>query len=426
MQSQSRPSAGVRVTDSAGAANQARPNLSLLKSKIRRSESGKNVLSSSMSSTTTSSVASAYDEEDGSSFGGGGGVDPVGDIRRSGRRSAPNQQSSHSGGGSNAYNNSNGEYTSSTAPNGSRNNPCNGQTRQQQKQSAYGSQSQYEEPEQAPQQQQQQQYGSRSRQQQQPAHQPPPQHHQQQQQQQAKRNVADSRFDDDPNAFGPGAFPSGGDDDGAPPADSGEQIQCPDCGRRFNPLPFSKHAKICAKVFLQKRKVFDSSQMRIAAVGDPELEKLAAQAKKDAAKQAARDKKAAAAGASAASAAANSKRAAASAAAAAPAAAQGGGGDSSWRDKSSAFRDAMKAARQYSQAVAQGKPLPPPVASAPDPSLVPCPHCHRSFNAKAADRHIPQCQNIRAKPTMLKRGAGGGGGVNGSTTAAPKGRSGKF
>ena len=28
----------------------------------------------------------------------------------------------------------------------------------------------------------------------------------------------------------------------------GEQIACPDCGRKFNPGPFEKHVKICAKV----------------------------------------------------------------------------------------------------------------------------------------------------------------------------------
>ena len=44
------------------------------------------------------------------------------------------------------------------------------------------------------------------------------------------------------------------------------------------------------------------------------------------------------------------------------------------------------------------------------------------FNEKAAERHIPVCTNIRAKPTMLKRGLGGGGGVNG-TVAATKNNS---
>jgi hypothetical protein len=85
----------------------------------------------------------------------------------------------------------------------------------------------------------------------------------------------------------------------------------------------------------------------------------------------------------------------------------------------------MKAAREFAKAKAEGKPLPPPVASAPDPSLVPCPHCGRTFNQKAAERHIPQCQNIKAKPSALKRGAGGGGGVNGTLSAtSAKGKKG--
>ena len=67
----------------------------------------------------------------------------------------------------------------------------------------------------------------------------------------------------------------------------------------------------------------------------------------------------------------------------------------------------MKAARQVTVAIAEGKPLPPPIISAPDPSLIPCPHCNRRFNEKAAERHIPQCQNIIAKPSKLKRGSGG-------------------
>ena len=190
------------------------------------------------------------------------------------------------------------------------------------------------------------------------------------------------------------------------PADDGPQQQCPDCGRKFNPIPFQKHIKICSKVFMQKRKTFDSMKMRVK--DDPELAKAAAQAKKDEARQ---------------------NRAAARGAAKAPtekpiqAKGTGGGGGGAgggekWRNQSEAFREAMRAARQVTKAIASGAPLPPPVASAPDPSLVPCPHCGRRFNAKAADRHIPQCQNIKAKPSRLQRGAGGGGGVNGKMAAA--------
>lgn len=41
--------------------------------------------------------------------------------------------------------------------------------------------------------------------------------------------------------------------------------------------------------------------------------------------------------------------------------------------------------------------LPPMEPSAPDPSLVPCPHCGRRFNQTAGERHMKHCQNIRAK-----------------------------
>lgn len=37
-------------------------------------------------------------------------------------------------------------------------------------------------------------------------------------------------------------------------------------------------------------------------------------------------------------------------------------------------------------------------------------HVHCRFSVKAAERHIPVCSSIRAKPTMLMRGAGVGPG----------------
>ena len=42
----------------------------------------------------------------------------------------------------------------------------------------------------------------------------------------------------------------------------------------------------------------------------------------------------------------------------------------------------------------------------------PCPNCGRKFNSKAAERHIPLCKNIKAKPKVLIRGSGNAGGVN--------------
>lgn len=47
-------------------------------------------------------------------------------------------------------------------------------------------------------------------------------------------------------------------------------------------------------------------------------------------------------------------------------------------------------------------------AAAPDPSLTACPHCRRSFNKQAAERHIPRCRDIVAKPTRLMKGGGRG------------------
>lgn len=199
-----------------------------------------------------------------------------------------------------------------------------------------------------------------------------------------------------------------GFDSGA--VDAGDMLECPDCNRKFNPVPFEKHVKICAKVFLQKRKKFDSTKMRVA--DNPELVKILTQKQREEKKAKAAERK-------------GQGR---------PAAGNDetpvGGDDKKkkWEEQSKAFREAMKAARQVTAAIASGAPLPPPVMSAPDPSLIPCPHCGRRFNDKAAERHIPQCQNIKAKPSSLKRGSGitaGTGVAKASGAKASKG-AGKF
>lgn len=185
------------------------------------------------------------------------------------------------------------------------------------------------------------------------------------------------------------------EDDMGPPMEAeygGQQLECPDCHRKFNPIPYEKHVKICAKVFLQKRKVFDSTKMRVE--DNPELLKILKQKQKEEAMAARRKTKAAAAQETPVGTDSAAK--------------------SKWKQQSSAFREAMRAARNVAVAQASGAPLPPVAPSAPDPSLIPCPHCGRRFNEKAAERHIPQCQSIRAKPTILKRGTGGAGGKTGS------------
>eukprot|EP00658_Telonema_sp_P-2_P039800 TRINITY_DN28437_c0_g1_i2.p1 TRINITY_DN28437_c0_g1~~TRINITY_DN28437_c0_g1_i2.p1 ORF type:complete len:469 (-),score=79.89 TRINITY_DN28437_c0_g1_i2:53-1459(-) len=78
-----------------------------------------------------------------------------------------------------------------------------------------------------------------------------------------------------------------------------------------------------------------------------------------------------------------------------------------WKQQSDELKRAMRANKEYNQAIKQGKPPPPvQVSSEPDPSLVPCPHCGRTFNENAAERHIPKCATQKAKPTRLVRGSG--------------------
>lgn len=45
--------------------------------------------------------------------------------------------------------------------------------------------------------------------------------------------------------------------------DTGEKQQCSDCQRFFKPESYAKHVKICKKVFMRKRKKFDTKQQRI-------------------------------------------------------------------------------------------------------------------------------------------------------------------
>ena len=198
-----------------------------------------------------------------------------------------------------------------------------------------------------------------------------------------------------PDAFPPSNDPFGSGMDNGP---VGEQKQCPDCGRKFNPIPFEKHVKICAKVFLEKRKAFDSKKMRIQSVAaeNPDIVKVLKEKAKDERKNK------------------NNKPGANSRAIAASKKAK-------WKAESEAFRAAMRAGKKVTQALASGGPMPEQVISEPDPSLVPCPNCGRTFNENAAERHIPHCKNIRAKPTTLKRGTGGAGGKIGQSMKSKKG-----
>lgn len=186
--------------------------------------------------------------------------------------------------------------------------------------------------------------------------------------------------------------------------------ECPTCSRKFNPDAFGKHVKVCEKVFIKKRKEFDSASKRVN--GNPDLQSFIEEKSrygKNTSKLSKQQSQS------------NMSTSTARAATAMTLAGTGNGSSTStthevpkWKAQSIAFRAAMKSARDVTVAIATGAPLPPPPISAPDPSLVQCPHCERRFNETAAERHIPQCRNIRAKPSMLVRG----GGTNASKNAA--------
>ncbi|CAN0093141.1 unnamed protein product, partial [Ectocarpus sp. 4 AP-2014] len=81
-----------------------------------------------------------------------------------------------------------------------------------------------------------------------------------------------------------------------------------------------------------------------------------------------------------------------------------GARSSKWRQQSKQFRDALRQARVVADAQKSGKSLadlPPPKPSAPDPSLIPCPHCGRRFSELAGERHMQHCKNIKAKVRSL-------------------------
>lgn len=44
--------------------------------------------------------------------------------------------------------------------------------------------------------------------------------------------------------------------------DGAERLECPTCGRKFKEEALMKHEKVCKKVFVQKRKVFDTKKQR--------------------------------------------------------------------------------------------------------------------------------------------------------------------
>lgn len=64
---------------------------------------------------------------------------------------------------------------------------------------------------------------------------------------------------------------------------------------------------------------------------------------------------------------------------------------SNWRQKHEEFMRTVKAAREATTAIKEGKKLPPPPPAAINPDYIQCPHCFRRFNETASERHILFC-----------------------------------
>lgn len=153
---------------------------------------------------------------------------------------------------------------------------------------------------------------------------------------------------------------------------SGPLIACDLCSRKFNEKAHAKHVLVCKKVFCDKRKAFNVVEQRLPeGAKPPRAEKKSLEP-------------------------ADSKK------------------KCGWKQKSEAFRAALKEARIVQQYQKEGRSLselPPPKAT--DPELddrVPCPHCGRRFGDVQAQRHIEFCaqQKMKSRPPGAGRGAGRG------------------
>jgi hypothetical protein len=188
-------------------------------------------------------------------------------------------------------------------------------------------------------------------------------------------------------------------------------MTCPDCGRHFNEQAFQKHAPICRKVFVEQRKVFDSSKARIKGTEleafKPKKKPAAPNSRQPSDRNLAMTARIRENGGNTAV-----VPSVQYAGAAAP-----GGASRDWKAESNAFRAAIRAARQVSRAEQQAKAtgvplrdlLPAPRPAEEDPiyaTYVTCPHCNRKYNQTAGARHIPKCKDIFAKPSRLKSGTG--------------------
>ncbi|XP_034427517.1 zinc finger C2HC domain-containing protein 1A-like isoform X1 [Hippoglossus hippoglossus] len=149
------------------------------------------------------------------------------------------------------------------------------------------------------------------------------------------------------------------EDDEAPQ----DLAQCNTCKRSFNRKVLEKHAKICQKSATKRRKTFDSSRQRAEGTDISVLKPIKPKSQSTSATGKAEPPKK----------------------------------PSNWRRKHEDFIATIRAAKNLTQVIKDGGPLPPPPPPTYDPDYVQCPHCQRRFNESAADRHITFCQEKAAR-----------------------------
>uniref|UniRef100_A0A0B6YW12 C2HC/C3H-type domain-containing protein n=1 Tax=Arion vulgaris TaxID=1028688 RepID=A0A0B6YW12_9EUPU len=139
----------------------------------------------------------------------------------------------------------------------------------------------------------------------------------------------------------------------------GDLSKCQLCGRSFLKDRLRKHQDACAKAN-KPRKEFDSAKKRVEGT---ELAKYAGKAKRPEPPK----KK------------------------------------SNWRAKHEEFIQNLRHAKKVTKCEKEGGDLrkitPPPATRNPD--YVACPHCGRTFNESAAERHIPRCQSLKTRPPPM-------------------------
>jgi hypothetical protein len=211
-----------------------------------------------------------------------------------------------------------------------------------------------------------------------------------------------------------------------PQALEGGRIPCSICGRGFARDRIAIHQKICRKnqVKTKGRGVFDAGKQRregtdMESSGGFGGRKRGTKPRKQLRRQ-------------------SGKRAALKSNTG-----QGGSGGSGnkWKEQSQALRQAMKYAKMATKIEKQGGDLsllPPPPPQEEPSDFIPCPHCGRTFNQQAGERHIKACGRTIHKPKRLLRNAGprrggltladprrrGGGGGGGGSSSSSSSRSG--